>query len=564
VTERRRAQFEEYFRQLPPQTSGAAAPAADFALFARPFMKQVNPYDGPAAGEAMPPEGLRVVAARGEEVPVTFSVQPSAAAGGIGVEVGGLGFAGPGAPPAAEQLGPEIAPGWLDYRITRLTEEGSVYTVAPRYWHPLPAPATPGVTRTFWLRVKVPVTAAPGRYRATVQVKPYRGRARSFPLSVEVLPFALDPIRDVAVGPWGSSIPLPWLAGDPDKADWDWRMFEKSLKLLREAGCSSFSWAPRLQVTAAAGRVRLESARADNEMEAIRASGFSGLIAAYGASGLGYRMYGDSDGPDREAARRAGFRDADAFLKALYAAVDRHAVLFDWLPVAWNICDEPSGEALKGATLNALAHRRAAGGLKLTSFMGATSLDGDLRGDPHLELVKALLVPSLNKHDRRSLQAVLEAGNRPSFYNSGNRWTYGRYLKMLVVREQLALRLGWHFNNTAGDPYYALDCREDDYCWFNTNERMEMVPSVEFLEQVLPGLNDYRYLSTLQRLLREKPDHPAAAAARELFETMLDLEPGRDLQPPGDPGRFAADRAAVAAAIVSLSAPVPFQYPSAP
>ena len=52
----------------------------------------------------------------------------------------------------------------------------------------------------------------------------------------------------------------------------------------------------------------------------------------------------------------------------------------------------------------------------------------------------------------------------------------------------------------AGDPYYALDCREDDYCWFNTNAKGELVPSILMLGTIRPGLNDYRYFSTLQPL----------------------------------------------------------------
>lgn len=555
ITGRRRAQFNDYFRQVRPEATGQTAPVDGFALFSRPFMQPVNAYDGPLAGEALPPFGLRVQAAGGEEVPVTFSVQPSAAVGELRVEVGGLSPAGGEGRPGGRLPMPEIVPGWLDYRIGRRTADGSVYTVAPRYWHPLPAPQAPGVTRTFWLRVKVPAGAAAGPYQATVRVKPARGRARSFPVTIEVLPFTLDRIGDVAVGPWGSSINLPWLARDPGKAARDRTMFAKSLRVLHEAGCTSFSWTPPLKAAARRGLVRLDSAAADDDMALIRASGFDGMIVAYGGDGLGYRMYGDGRGADRDAAAAAGFRDPEAFLKALYASVDRHAVLLDWLPVAWNICDEPSGEEVRGAALNALAHRQAARGLRLTTFTGATSLVGDDPDDPHLALARTLPVPSLNRHDRRSLQAIVAAGNRPAIYNNGNRWTFGRYLKMLVVRQQLALRLAWHFNATAGDPYYALDCREDDYCWFNSNARMDLVPSVTFLADILPGLNDYRYLTTLQRLLRERPDHPAAAAARKVFEAMIDLEPGRDLARPDGSVRYEADRSAVAAAITALSAP---------
>jgi hypothetical protein len=133
-------------------------------------------------------------------------------------------------------------------------------------------------------------------------------------------------------------------------------------------------------------------------------------------------------------------------------------------------------------------------------------------------------------------------------------------MKMLVVKHQLVLRLTWHLNAIAGDPYYALDCREDDYCWFNTDADQRMVPSVNFLGNMLPGLNDYRYLSTLQRLLKEKPNHPAAAEGRKVFDGMIDLTAGKDRNVFEDRrgarvGEYERDREAIIKAIEALLAP---------
>ena len=161
----------------------------------------------------------------------------------------------------------------------------------------------------------------------------------------------------------------------------------------------------------------------------------------------------------------------------------------------------------------------------------------------------ALPLPSLNSHDEKSLEVVHAANNKFSFYNGGNRWTYGRYLKMLVKKHGLVLRLSWHYNACAGDPYYALDCREDDYCWYNSDAEGRMVPSVPFLSEILQGLNDYRYLSTLERLLKEKPDHPAHKQSEEVFQRMIALEAGKDRSRTPD---YAKDRAEIAGAIEAL------------
>ena len=84
----------------------------------------------------------------------------------------------------------------------------------------------------------------------------------------------------------------------------------------------------------------------------------------------------------------------------------------------------------------------------------------------------------------------------------------------------MKFRLAWHWNIVAGDPYYALDCREDDYAWCNSSPDGRLIPSVEF-ERLREGLDDYRRLLTLSRLATENPGNPAAKAAREWIATRL-------------------------------------------
>jgi hypothetical protein len=90
-----------------------------------------------------------------------------------------------------------------------------------------------------------------------------------------------------------------------------------------------------------------------------------------------------------------------------------------------------------------------------------------------------------------------------------------------AVREfGMQFRLSWHWNVVAGDPYYALDCREDDYAWCNTSPDGQLIPSVHF-EQLREGLDDYRRLLTLSRLIDQNREHAAARASRELITKRL-------------------------------------------
>jgi hypothetical protein len=399
----------------------------------------------------------------------------------------------------------------------------------------------------------VPVGTTPGPYQGQITVKPAKGNVQHVPLKIVVLPFALDPITDVAAGPWGNNISLPWQSGSPERAAWESQMLEKSLTAIREAGCTTVTGLPHIGLKAVGGKVILDFSRADQEMKILRAHGFDQMINSYGA-GLGYPMYGAANGPDEAFATRAGFADMKSFLKALYGGIEEHAKAEHWLPIAWNLCDEPLGDAAKASAKNAELHDQVARELhlKYSIFTGATSIEGRDPTNVHYPLVSALEMPSLNLHDEASIEMIKEQGHRFSFYNGGNRWTYGRYMKALVVRYGMAYRTSWHYNVVAGDPYYALDCREDDYCWYNTDEHQAMVPSLSLLEQIQPGLNDYRYLSTLQRLIKENPNNPSTAAAKKLYQDQIALTAGKDREVPKDQAVFENDRRDVIAAILSL------------
>ena len=49
----------------------------------------------------------------------------------------------------------------------------------------------------------------------------------------------------------------------------------------------------------------------------------------------------------------AGFKDYAEFIKAVYTEVQKHADGDGWLPVYYNLCDEPLGADLTNATANA-------------------------------------------------------------------------------------------------------------------------------------------------------------------------------------------------------------------
>jgi hypothetical protein len=539
VKARRRFHFDNAFRRVLHAPTGAPPHPTEaerdrgFVVFHRDFMHDVFHNDRPLPGERV--ERLSGSAFAGEQEPVTVSLLPLRDLGRATVTVSDLRGPGTASIPSAA-----VEVGYVQHRITRVTAEGSVYTITPRLVIPRSAASVPrGVTRTFWLTVRVPADAAAGTYQGSVEVKAERGGSCALPVSFTVHRGTLDPV-DIPVGPFGHTIAVPWY--EDDAAAWNHALTVKSLRKLREAGFTTASGLPVVTYLGFKDGVpHFDFGTADAQMRLFRENGFRMPVVSY-CPFNGLNTYFK----DEAAMRTAGFSDYSAFLRAVFGAVQKHADEAGWLPVYWNIGDEPVGDDVVRSAENAEAYRKAFP-KGPPYFTAASSFQGSNREDPHFRLARALHVVAWNGHDEAGVQLLHEAGSDWAFYNGGNRWTYGLYLYKAAKQYGMKYRLAWHWNAVAGDPYYALDCREDDYAWCNSTPDGELVPSVEF-ERLRQGLGDYRRLQTLARLAREQAGTPVARDAERLIADLLAGFHLGDRDIKGD-GTFAQLRARLDAAI---------------
>lgn len=511
VQARRRFYFDNYFRRIAHQPTGDPLPATGdprgYLVFSRDFMQDVYYNDTPSKSEIGQP--LRADGFAGEYVPLTVGVLPLRDLGNVTVSAGDL--SGPqGVIPAAA-----IDVGYISYRISRVNLEGTVSAITPRFIMPSGTVAMPkGMTRRFWLTLKTPAGAKPGVYTGSVTVKPEKGIPTVLPLTFTVRKGALDPV-DIPVGPWGYTINLPWYEDDPACAAWNRQMADKSLRRMREYGFTLFSGMPLLLYTGFKdGKPTFEFSYADAQMRLPKALGFKGVVS-YGVGVSGINAYAQ----DTAQMAAAGFTDYSAFIKAVYSAVQQHADAAGWIPVYWNLGDEPIGDDLARSIANAEAYRKAfpAGP---PFFTAASSFTGGDANDPHFQLAKALHIVNWNLHDEASVNLLHAGGGHWAFYNGGNRWTMGAYMYKAVKEFDMKFFIDWHWNCNAGDPYYALDCREDDYAWCNATPTGELVPAVRF-ERLRAGIDDYRGLLTLARLAKEKAGALAAQAAEALIAARM-------------------------------------------
>jgi hypothetical protein len=511
VEDRRRFHFDNYFKRVLHRPAGDPLQPTEeeqrrgYVVFARDYMQDIYYNDTPRRSEIGGP--LVGEAFAGELEPVTVAVTPLRDLGPVTVTASSL--VGPG----SEIPAGAISVGHVSYRVSRVTMEGTVYTISPRTIMPRNAVEMPkGITRRFWLTVAVPSSTEPGLYTGLVKISPQHGAAAEVPLQFRVRKGTLDAV-DLPAGPWGHTIGLPWPG--PEAREWKERMAVQSLRKLREYGFTSFSGLPIVSYKGFEdGEPVLDFTVGDAQMRRARQMGFSMPVVSY-CPFRGLDLYFQ----DTAAMRAAGFSDYSEFVKAVFGAVQRHAREHGWLPVYWNLGDEPIGDALTAAAENAAAYRRAfAEGPPF--FTAATSFRGSDTADPHYLFAKELHAADLNSHDEAAIELLHGAGSDWAFYNGGNRWTYGVYLYKAAKQFGLKFRLSWHWNVVAGDPYYALDCREDDYAWCNATPDGELVPAIAF-ERLREGLDDYRRLLTLHRLATQETDTPAAVAARNIISTRL-------------------------------------------
>ncbi len=505
---RRRFYFENYFKRVLPEPSGAPLkPTADerrrgFVAFQRDPMQDVSYNDSPKKEEIA--QGLTGEAFAGEYEPVTVALVPLRNLGEVHASVSDL--AGPGStiPTSAIELG------YVSYRITRVTSEGTVYTIAPRLIMPGGDVEMPeGLTRRFWMTVKTPATARPGLYKGTFSIRTGQGETSRIPLEFRVRSGTLLPV-DIPAGPFGYTVGIPWFGDDAKAASFNEQMVKKSLHKMRDHGFTACTGLPSIAYRGSnQGKPVLDFASADASMKLLKELGFL-AVTSYGGGVSGFDAYHQ----DTAAMGSAGFTDYASFLKAIYSQVQKHAAQNDWIPVYYNLADEPIGDELVRAAENAEAYRKAFP-KGPPYFTGASSFTGSNRDDPHFRLAKALSAVAWNDHDEASVNLLHSMGADWAFYNGGNRWTYGTYMYKAAKQFGMKFRVSWHWNVVAGDPYYALDCREDDYAWCNTSPAGDLVPSVE-LERLREGLDDYRRLITLAKLT-DRQAGTAARAGKELI-----------------------------------------------
>jgi hypothetical protein len=518
VKVRRKFHFENNFHRIPHQPTGdSLAPTQSdiqrgCVTFSRHYMKDVYYNDTPLKGEidkAIIGEGFP-----GEIEPLNLCIVPLRDLGKPQMECSALTGPGGTIPSNCIELN------WISYRLSRSVADGSIYTIAPRYLMPCsicPLTLTKDITRRFWLVLHTPDNAKPGLYKGALTIHPEKGEAINVPIEFTVHCGNLDRI-DVPAGPFSydPAIKLPWNGAEAEQ--WREAVSQKCWRKMAEYGftmCSSFP--VPIYDGFKDGKPLLNFSHADARMKLAKELGFLSVLG----TPRGFNAYYQ----DTEAMTKAGFKDYTEFIRTIYSEIQKHANEHQWLPVVYRIGDEPHGNNLNRSCENAESYRRAFPDDSITftvdtSFQAKGKTVKEIEGDLQFRLCKALTAATLGHYDAEGVNLIRKAGRGWGAYNGQSRYRFGPFLFKAVKEYDCKFYYTWHFNVAAGDPYYPLDCREDDYCWVNVSPSGDLIPSLSF-EQNREGIDDYRYMLTLKRLCKENAGSPTAQTGEALLTSIL-------------------------------------------
>jgi len=220
-------------------------------------------------------------------------------------------------------------------------------------------------------------------------------------------------------------------------------------------------------------------------------------------------------------------------LEIVWKAIYAHAKEARWLPIAYELTDEPRVYETCEKQLELMRLYREhvpfvdIGGSYSVDWVKTDPFDGAVR-----DIFKTLCWSSLNSHNQTDFDKTKELGKRLYIYNQGTtRYSFGAY-QWSEFRKGARGRMQWHTLCLQGWQFFDLDGREPDTAFINWG-RNEVIPTLK-LARCREGADDFRFAATLWNLAEKNKDTPAGKAAQEWLDGLAkQIAPGQNKAPQG-------------------------------
>ncbi|MBF0522903.1 MAG: hypothetical protein HQL24_07620 [Candidatus Omnitrophica bacterium] len=366
-----------------------------------------------------------------------------------------------------------------------------------------------GLTRYQWITVHVPNGTPPGTYKGKIKIYPYKEGAEvnaaaavgSFDVEAKVLPFELSAL----------DIPIGLFYAMPPQYDWyeetktqRWSAIEGQLKDIRDHGMNTLalSLAPKIKEIDPNGDASLDSNFFDEFLHVYKHFGFDKPISGYGLISVFKHI--------KERTKDSN----DLFNKALVSAfkqINNSAKDLTGNEILIGLADEVSNSGGEGID----SIKNAAGILKDAGL----NVTGYFNGKNDKEIFPYLKTATINNGlgiSESLLKYAQEVNTDIWFYNIGqDRFSFGYYLWKTKAKG----RVQWHYQLPAVDPYFDLDGRESDYC--ASYPSFQGPINAVWFELAREGIDDYRYIKTLEKLIESTVFNESNLALRNEANNLL-------------------------------------------
>ena len=394
---------------------------------------------------------------------------------------------------------------------------------------------TPGFTRGLWITANVPADAKAGDYSGSLNIiGPDKQNHCIIHIQTRVYPFTLDKADDITVSCTGTT-GGHWNVYQDLHERW-WKAADEAMLDQAEHGMNAVTGGPGMTLKGVKdGKPEIDFTDADRWMELAVKHGLTMRGDAYQGFdvNLGFGRSQNKDcmqTNDQNSQKLYGVPFAE-LIKIVYGAVEAHAKEKHWPPRSYYLLDEPRPEFgnIESALKLTELHAQSAPETKFSGYYSG----GDGR-DAYFKVMPITIA----HHSEASIKACRDAGKEAWTYSGGGaRYDIGRWL-FFAKRKGLTgfLRNGYEYTNS--DPYY--DFSDTEGSWAQVYPGKRGLADTIGWERTAEGVNDYRYLKTLQARIdaaRKDGKHAAEADAAEKFlqETLkpinLDHEDSGALKP---------------------------------
>ncbi len=495
----------------------------DKRVGSRPLSKNLAAQSKARVPVRVSSEPLKMFAVPGEYEPLNFVVYAIDDLEQVAVQVSDL-RCGDHAVPAG-QVDARLVLRGLMRDLYTLPPERS--TVVSRFLLPLETVDIPaGTFREYHLIVHVPDSAEPGVYRGQVRLAPANRPVQELPVAVEVLPFHFRPLQAKA---YGIYYRFPSLESD-------WSYIDNELADIRAHGCTTLKPNVGIEYEEVDGRIEPSLERLERMLALLDKHGFRGpLPVETGCIRAARLLDYDPVEDGSDAARR------DRFFAVVKSGLEGMLKLFEEYPQFEPLpthMDEVFGRDRLERYIRVTEAVRQIPSLRLYITLHNTPRPGVAemmqQCDPYVDVrcynghaLEDWVRAGHTFHDlRRELD---QAGDEAWIYHNIRgaffqpewpRLVNGLYLWVSPLR----VHVPWMYYSYSGNPLDATDgprSRGADFAYAVPDPRdSSRLVSTRQWEAFREGIDDIRYLTTLESLIEEHAGTPRAGKAHAWLDAL--------------------------------------------